>query len=383
MKNNVQDMTEVLREKGLAWLEYRNKSLNVNVAIQLTSEDIRNKFKDDPSFKKLEESAMNHSERVLPLNETGITMHYVEDHYFYLTMTFAAVCITIGLIGLIIKLNNKKYNKVVRNIRSSSSVWLMVMGLLQVVTEGSYYQANGSLLHFSLANGFSLVVRVAVIAYKNFTLILYSFQNVMIYRPFYFREHKAGFGKWLIRSTMAQWVLTVTVFLSAALYLIYNEAAEGCEVVLKRAVVWGTSLLICTYTSFLISLLLSSVYVVGYYYKTREHLSSARRADLRNTLVTCAVEILFDVAVILYMGLVAGNCLIPQMNHSQPFYEVYSVACSGIAERLHYLEFGIGDCGVQILASQGLFQETASLILEVITWCFEKRIPLKNVACEK
>ena len=51
-------------------------------------------------------------------NGTHTTM-FVEDDYYYLTTSIAVICIVVGLIGLITRLNNESYNKLVRLIRCS------------------------------------------------------------------------------------------------------------------------------------------------------------------------------------------------------------------------------------------------------------------------
>ena len=66
-----------------------------------------------------------------------------------------------------------------------------------------------------------------------------------------------------------------------------------------------------SYSYFLISLLLSCVYVVGYYCKTNADVRSRQKTEIRNTLLT--MEILFDITVISYTGLATDNCLMPTM----------------------------------------------------------------------
>ena len=91
----------------------------------------------------------------------------------------------------------------------------------------------------------------------------------------------------------------LTTFLSAAV-----------STTLQRVVSWEISVIASTNSSFLISLLLSCIYVVGYYCKTSADVGSRQKAEIRNT---CTVEILFDITVISYIGLAADNCLMPIM----------------------------------------------------------------------
>ena len=156
---------------------------------------------------------------------------------------------------------------------------------------------------------------------------------------------------WLVRGSLELRVLTT--FLSAAV-----------STTLQRVVSLEISVIASTYSSFLISLLLSCVYVVGYYCKTSADVGSRRKAEIRNT---CTVEILFDITVISYTSLATDNCLMPTMIYETLYEAKYPRNCFEVASRLQSLEFGVGQCGVHVLSSQPLFQESAALILALIT----------------
>jgi hypothetical protein len=132
-----------------------------------------------------------------------------------------------------------------------------------------------------------------------------------------------------------------------------------------------------TYTGFIISLFLSFVYLVGYVKKTTADFGRAQKAETKNTLVTCTVEIMFDVAIVLYIGLVSNNCTVRAERTAidQQFHPaVHGRGCTGLSPRLHSLEMGSGHCWTLALASQPLLQETASLFLDLGNHihCFNK-----------
>ena len=352
----------------MARVHYENKELNIDLVVHFISNNVVEKFGDHSSWENLKEMALNTSE--LKYNNT-VSVYYQETPYLLAT-SMAILFVIIGLVGLIIKLRNKNFTNAVKVIRCSISVWITLVGVVMTVSEGAYFQASSQTPDMAsffvvLAAGLSCVLRVAVIAYKMFTVIIYSFQNVMIYRPFYFRQHKTGFAKWLVRSTLGQWVVTTLGYLSACLVLVcYRPGQDDCEQVLHRAHIWKISITFSTYLGFLGSMLLSLVFVVGYYNKAGVNAEGSRQAETRRTLLCCSVEILFDISVLLYIGLAADNCL--TTNLSEGWYS--GTDCVMMGYRLQSLEMGVAKCGVQVLCIQPLFQEIASLVFDLVNWLY-------------
>ena len=354
----------------MARIHYENESLNVNMVLQFSNNDLSEKFKDDPSWKKLQ-TLVDYSG--IQMNTTVNEVVY-EEHLFYWAMLIPVVFIIIGLVGLIVKLKKKDYNSVVKITKCSSSIWTVVVGTLLALSEGTYFVASknmgkSALLYMTVASAGSSLIRVAIIDYKMFTTILYSFQNVMIFRPFFFRRHKVGFAKWLLRTTLGQWVVTTTLFLSGTMFLVNFKPNGGCEEVFKWEDIWRMTVIGSTYLSFVLSLILSCIYVVGYSTATISNVSQTRRVEMQQTLVSCSVEILFDASVLLYIGLIAQNCM---MNDEAVRPYLRAKNCTEVASRLQSLEAGIGKCAAPVLASQPLCQEFALLVLELITWSLDK-----------
>jgi hypothetical protein len=353
----------------MAQIHYKNESLNVDLKVQLFNKDIAEKFKDDPSWKKMKELATNFSE--FTVNDTSVEIHYKKSFYCLAT-SIAIVFILVGFIGLISKFRNKNFSTVVKVSRCSVSIWVVLAGVMMIITEGSFFIASEEKLklasfHLAVAASLSNLQRVAVIAYKVFTILQYSFQNVMIYRPFFFRRHKSGFSKWLIRTTMAQWVVTTTIYLSGFLFLLYiRSGGDVCEEVRQRAEKWNTSIISSTYLGFLGSLLLSGMYVLGYCKEAGVKVGQNQKIEMRRTLMCCTVEILFDVSVVMYIALVTDNCLATDLYIAENFDIAGN--CTEVATRLHSLDMGVAKCGVLVLASQPLFQEIAGLIFDLVIW---------------
>ena len=67
MNFEFQDLTEQLQKQGMHRVHYKNETMNINLVVQMTHIDLKDKLKDDPSWKKLENLVSNYKFQILLL----------------------------------------------------------------------------------------------------------------------------------------------------------------------------------------------------------------------------------------------------------------------------------------------------------------------------
>ncbi|KAL5257013.1 hypothetical protein ACHWQZ_G012066 [Mnemiopsis leidyi] len=240
------DLSDDLREEGMAFRNYTNTSLNVNLELLLMHEDLIDKFKDDESLKNILELSNKH-----PLNSTTVSAADPGKPLIYTLIGLAILAILIGLVGLKVKTRVTSQTRVVRITRFSGSLVCILTGILSVVEEFvrslTYFDADRSerLFYEELQMSYVVIGGAAncflkglLISWKVFTVIINVFQNVMLHLPFLFCEHKKAFGRLFLRASLVQ---SVTILIGSLVWVFVLMVLENndCDDIRARSEKWN------------------------------------------------------------------------------------------------------------------------------------------------
>ena len=262
----------------------------------------------------------------------------------------------VGILGLYLKMTDKHAKLVSKFVRSCVSVWCCVQGIFLVIS-GSAAKLYGLAI--------SLAVRISIFALKNHTTILFTFQNILIYYPFYFEERKKKLANLLMNITTCQWVISVCVPLIGAVSFILC-GLKDCSVVLQVAFVWQCiyqSLLILGYTGSFIS---SIVYMIGFYKESKTNIisSAIRKQSIRQTMVACSVEVICDIVIIGYHLVYASAFAFQGLKNANwlTANDFTSRNICDVSVKLALLDSGVPVCVVWIMMVQQLVQELVYVV---------------------
>ena len=213
-----------------------------------------------------------------------------------------------------------------------------------------------------------LAVRVSVFALKNHTTIMFSFQNILIFHPFYFDEHKKNLAKLLMKITTCQWVISIVVPLTAAILFILS-GLNDCSLLIQIAFTWQ-----CIYQGLLIlgyigSFISSIVYMVGFYKESKNSIIStaSRTRSIRQTMVACSVEVLCDLVATGYHVFFATACTLDMKRAS--WLTANNHASTDICDasiKIALLDSGVPVCVLWIMLVQQLVQEIVFVVAVII-----------------
>ena len=214
-------------------------------------------------------------------------------------------------------------------------------------------------MNMSVNNLITLTMKVSVFALKNHTIIVFSFQNILIYHPFYFEECKKNLARWLIRITSCQWAVSFCVPLISAMLFILS-GLNDCSLIISVIFIWQ-----CFYQGILIfgylgSFILSIIYMVGFYKENKTDISStaSRRRSIKQTMVACCVEVICDLAALAYHILFASTCSlkIKKLDSGRVNTHVSRNLCD-TSMKITWLNSGVPVCVLWMMLVQQLLQE--------------------------
>ena len=379
------DLTNDLREDGMAFRNWSNKSLNMNFELLLMDEDLKEMFKDDESLQKILEISSNYS-----LNSTSSVSKNPSDLVISTVIASGSLALVIGLTGLIVKTRDTSQTRVVLTTRICASLMCILTGIFTVVEEFMNYQEyfdgikyferffSVDLVSVVIGGSANSSLKALLISWKIFTAMIYVFVNVMLYRPFFFREHKKVLGTWFLRASLFQ---SVTIFAVSLIwvYFLILLTNDDCEDINGRSQMWNEAFLSVGCVAYAGSLILSFIYIVGYCrqnFNKKVKRSRSEAKNLSKTMIACSIEILFDVAVLL--SYLTGR--IPCLSY-QP-YASYRIRFSNQADgkshcdvrfRWWSLDSGLSDCGTAILLCQPVIQEIFFLLSELVAFLRQKK----------
>ena len=373
------DLSKELRENGTAFKKYTNASQNIDVEFFFLHEDLAEEFKDDESLIKLWDRISNDSSRdEVNLNTTTVLSRVDAKFNLYTTVGFGGLSMLLGLVGLIMKARADSQTRVVKVTKICGSIMCIVISILVVLEEAMRHKSLFDLAesNFLSANMVPIVsgtaanvlLKAFLMSWKGFTMVIYVFQNIMLYWPFFFREHKKALGKWFLRASLMQSVAILVGFSAWAIVLILS-VGDVCEEIVDHTEHWHIVLVSVGGLCYSGSLLLSVVFVIGYY---RKNVKGLRRSEVKSiwkTMIACFIEIVFDVIIlVIYLtGLV--SCL-----SFKPYYflnlglvnQSSSLSKCDIKFKWWALDSGLSECTVLILLCQAPLQEAFFVFSEFV-----------------
>ena len=349
----------------MARLEIENDTLDVHWILHLMSQDVRNTVQDDESFKKLVEMYINSTNGTQVVNSMEKEAGNLA--YSSVSVILGTIFVLVGLSGLFFKMREAATQNSVKFVKSTTSLFCVVAGILLTICEVVKYSAHDVGFYASKVTVF--LQKVSILALKNHTIIVYLFQTVMIYCPFFFREHKASFAKWLLGVTSVQWVATICAPLSWTLAFLLTDW-DDCIDIMKSNNVWHYCYIALLTFSYLGSFTLSFIYLVGYTRKSRKNVGSTQKISIKQTLVSCSVEIVYDLAAVIYELYITSNCALKLENFTGQVDRsfVMESRCD-LSVRFDMLDWGVTHCLIWVMLIQQLVQEMVFLVTAIRARC--------------
>ena len=379
------DLTNDLRDDGMAFRNYTNTSLNVNVELLLMHEDLIEKYKDDESLLNILEISANHS-----LNSTSSTSSNPGNTLIFTVIGSACFAFVVGLIGLIIKARDNSLTRVVKITRVSGSLTCLLIAIFTIVEElmkyHDYFDAIKNLRRFFSVDLVSVVIggsancslKALMISWKVFSVIIYVFQNVMLYHPFFFREHKKMLGRWFIRVSLFQ---SVTIFAGSLIWVFFLIllTSDDCNDIVDRAQKWNRAFLGVGCFGYFGSLILSFIFLIGYLRQNFNKEVKRSRSEAKNivkTVIACSIEILFDLGVLVTYLAGLAPCLSFKPYQSMRFnFSNQPDGKSRCDERFRWwaLNSSLSNCATNILLLQPVIQEIFYLLSELVAFIRQRK----------
>ena len=366
------DITDELFDNGMSRKKYINASLNVDLEFIFIHEDMAEHFKDDESFQKIMAKFMNDSLNFAwTANTTVWHMDRGNMHYSVLFYVQGALTLALGLAGLALKLKSPSPTMVVKVTRLSQSFWFILIGILQVMKEVSrhFVFAGRSfeqlLLVIDCTTG--TLMKTSLMSLKIFTLSIYAFQNTMLYRPFYFREHKKVLGRWFLRLALGQSVAAFVGFLVWSMVLMYHKD-DDCAGIFDRGEKWNLAQTSMTCIGYTGSLFLSVMFTIGYYREKNREVGKAEARNIRTVMINCSVEILFDATVLIVRAAASSHFDWFKYQFGRFIFRDQATIESkcDMLTRLQALDSGVTGGTIAVLILQPTVQEICFLIVAFI-----------------
>ena len=365
------DLTEELIQNGIAMINYKNSTLNVDHNILFVHEDLKTKLADDEIFHKIVNQTKNIS------SELGFGANfsvYYEKTETYGNLVYAQAMITllVGIIGLIAKLKRTRKAKVVRVTGYAYSIWCIITGILMLFVQISRLnlgipKSTAETIVFIMSAFSSVVLKVLLISFKLFVIIVYMFQNVMIYRPFFFRRHKKALSRWVLALSTVQSAGVFIVLITWSIILVFYHEDDFCHKLFNRTQGWRQTVLATLWGGYLGSLFLSLLFFVGFYRKSAKKVGSPERKNVKRTMISCSIEILFDVSALVTVltGQLRCGSMLDVIEPKGQHFEVNF----DITARVSALDDDNAECVLKLLAMQPIIQEIFSLLAEIVDIC--------------
>lgn len=371
------DITQDLLDDGMSWINYTNLTLNLSLEFAFLHKDIFEEFRGDESLENILEIAVNDTLKYGHLEHGKFVYHQSEDtvlpNMYY---SQSAAALFLGIVGIIIKLGEKLQARVVKVTRIYFSLWCVFAGILLFLIQYTRHIVFSKSVHaeklkftYILIHGASkTLLRAMILSLKIFTAFVYGFQNVMVYRPFLFREHKEALNKWLLRLSFFQ---SAGIFIGQTLWaavLVFKPDHFDCILFNKRADDFKVVMIVVALFGYLISLLFSFSFTIGFYRKNTKDLGQTDIRNIKKTMIACAAEIIFDITLPIGLSFASLKCFTVALHTANKHLEgktLVDFECD-VNIRLEALDGGISNCILSFLVLQPLVQELFFLISVLI-----------------
>ena len=365
------DLTEELLENGIARINYTNSTLNVDHKILFVHEDLKEKLADDEIFQNFLDQTRNISSELGYMANFSV-QHEKSETYGNLVYAQGTLTLLVGIIGLIAKLKGPPKAKVVRVTGYAHSIWCIVTGILMLFEQISRLslgipESKVETIVFIMSAYSSVLLKALLVSFKLFTIVVYLFQNIMIYRPFFFRRHKKAISRWVLAISTVQSAVVFIVLITWSIVLVFYHEDDLCHELLNRTHGWRQTVVATIWGGYLGSLFLSLIFFVGFYRQSAKKVGSSDKKNVKKTMVSCSIEILFDVSALVAVmtGQLRCGSLFDAIKPQQPFSDLQ---CD-ISARVNALDSERAECILKVLALQPTVQEIFTLLAEVVENC--------------
>ena len=349
----------------MARVEIKNDSLNVHWILHFMDSSVKDVLGEDEVFKEAEK-----------LWESGAmsanTSHSIQTYgkrtvLNSLSLGLGLSYVIVGIVGLYFKIKEKSTKRASKWVKGSVSIWCCLVGISLIISEINFGAEGVSKPVKGLID---LANRVSVFALKNHSVVVFSFQNILIYFPFYFQERKKKLTKLLVRLTFSQWAFSFCAPMIFAMSFILSSLND-CSLILSVTFTWQ-----CIYQGILIfcylgAFILSIIYMIGFYKENKADISSttSRRRSIRQTMVACSVEVICDLAALAYHIFFNTKC---SSNVRDLDLEVAinlsSHSVCDVSVKIGLLNPGVAKCILFAMLIQQIVQESIFLVAVAVDW---------------
>ena len=367
------DLTNELKENGVAHLKIKNETLNLDVDISFIHKSLEESLKDLPGFREVMDirNTGNWSEtRGTLMGSEGFDQKTVA------FLIVGSVFVILALVDFIFKLKEKS-KIMVKLVKCIFPVMNMIMGMFiqseeiaaNLIISGvvsSFHNLFLAIFSFS-----SCLLQTTMTFLKFYQTTVYTFQCFIIYKPFVFREHKKRFEKIL---GFAVFIQLVTIYIPLTIWqfcVVYLKSGGRCDDLrwhFNSMSLVETTLLLIGYAG---SAMLCVIYIVGYFHNSSKDVGSNQRSDLKQCLLSSSVEISFDLGILCYLfwhriqdkGALMSDNLIEEF-HSD---------CESSANLMLGPLYKVPTSALQILSIQMFLQTIVRVALPIHNRCMRRK----------
>ena len=368
-------ITEEFKQNGIVHLNITNKTLNLDAQLLFMADEIREEIAANEIFRDIMDHAKNQymEEFGMKVNIT-FELDYVRSETTRNILYAQGLFIMfVGLIGMIVKLKGTGRPIVVKVTGFAYSIWCMTTGILMLTDEISKQNIEtlaADTLPFLISAVSAVLLKVLLIIFKLFTVVVYMFQNTMIYHPFFFRRHKKALSRWVLTISAGQSAGVFIALIAGSVALILKHEDGECSEVLKQAKPWQITIQTLVWGGYLSSLILSLCFTVGFYRKSVEKIGGSERKNIKKTMIACSIEILFDFCALIANEIGRIHC--GMLASSLKTQEEFAAHCD-ITASIFALDGGLQDCLLKLLILQPIVQETVVVFYEMVHLCLKYR----------
>ena len=231
-----------------------------------------------------------------------------------------------------------------------------------------------------------VVLKISFAVYKGRAVLIFIFQNIMIFKPFLFRENRHRLTICLGVCVMFQWLLTYCIFFVWAVVIVFYREGACWKGWKEQPLHWRQSLFFYSISTCALSFVFSSCYMFGF---CREQWGSGSGAaptrtkkqknTIRQSVVCCSLEIVCDVTLVVFIATLFRSrnrkeLLILNGFIGKGMADYKGIAGTNVCDStvvLSYLQSGVY-AYYALLLTQPLFQEVALLLFYMYSTYWHK-----------
>ena len=170
--------------------------------------------------------------------------------------------------------------------------------------------------------------------------------------------------------SLGQIVAMLVTFIGWSMILLF-KFEESCSGIEARAASWQIALTSLAILGYVCSLFLSIIFLIGYWKNNNKDVGKSQTKNIKKTMISCSIEILFDLIILAVYGALSINCFSFDFEVFG-IEQVHTSTKCDLYIRFMALDVGLSKCGVAILILQPTIQELFFLISELVDHCTGK-----------